>query len=213
MANSPKPIYWDTDVFIHRIQKSPEHIAILQQITDAAERGEVVFVQSTFTISELVKDPDGEKLTETQESAIETFFENEFVIVRTLTEQIAFLSRRIAREHGLKPGDAVHVATAIFWKVPILHTYDEKLLKRNGLIGDPALTIEKPSFVGQPSLPLIEWLEGQEKENEEERSNGTGTEADESTIARVPKLPESSSQVSLGSQEGSGSTASERKED
>jgi hypothetical protein len=159
----------------------------------------------------LVKDPDSGKLVQAQEGAIEAFFENEFVIIRTLTEQIAFLSRKIARDHGLKPGDAVHVATAIFWKVPILHTYDDNMLKKNGLIGDPPLVIEKPSFVGQPSLPLVEWMEGKEKENEEASSNGTGTV--ETAVAGVSELPESSAQVGISSQEGSGTATGERQEE
>jgi predicted nucleic acid-binding protein len=158
MANPPQPLYWDTDVFIHRFQKTLEHIAILEQLTDAAERGEIVFVQSAFTIAELVKDPEGEKLTEAQETLIEDFFENDFVIVRTLTEQIAFLSRRIAREYSVKPGDAVHIATAVFWKVPILHTYDNKLLNKTKLMEDLSIRIEKPAWVGKP-LPLLDGIE------------------------------------------------------
>lgn len=201
MANSPKPLYWDTDVFIHRFQRTPEHIAVLEQITDAAEHGDIVFVQSTFTISELVKDPEGEKLTDEQESIIESFFENDFVIVRTLTEQIAFLSRKIARDYGLKPGDAVHVATAIFWEVPILHTYDEKLLSKNGLIGDPPLTIERPSFVGQANLPLIEWLEGMEELKNEEEATSEATTSP--AIAGVPTVSEPNTAVNLSPEEGS----------
>jgi len=141
MASPPKPLYWDTDVFIHRFQRTPKHIGVLEQLTDAAERGEFVFVQSMFTISELVKDPDGDKLTVKEESLIEDFFENDFVILRTLTEQIAFLSRKIAREYGVKPGDAVHVATAVFWNVPILHTFDNKLLNKTQLMKDLSIQI------------------------------------------------------------------------
>lgn len=175
MANPPKPLYWDTDVFIHRFQRTPEHIGILEQLTDAAERGEIVFVQSAFTISEMVKDPDGEKLTVAEESLIEDFFENDFVIVRTLTEQIAFLSRKIAREYGLKPGDAVHVATAVFWKVPILHTFDRKLLNKAELMKDLSLKIEKPAWVGDP-LPLFDGMEASEV-TDEEKSDSAASEA------------------------------------
>jgi predicted nucleic acid-binding protein len=210
MANSPEPLYWDTDVFIHRFQRTPEHIAILEQITEAAERGDIVFVQSTFTISELVKDPEGEKLTNEQESIIESFFENEFVIVRTLTEQIAFLSRKIAREYGTKPGDSVHIATALFWKVPVLHIYDEKLLNETKLMEDYPLKIEKPSFVGQPNLPLLEWAEGM-KELEDEKENN-GAEAG-TPIARVPTLPEINKALSVSPEKGSGTAGSEAGEE
>jgi len=172
MANPPKPLYWDTDVFIHRFQRTPEHIDVLAQLTDAAERGEIVFVQSPFTISELVKDPEGEKLTEAQETLIEDFFENEFVIVRTLTEQIAFLSRKIAREYSVKPGDAVHVATAVFWKVPILHTFDNKLLNKTQLMKDLSIRIEKPAWIGEP-LPLFDGIGISEVKDEEESGVAT----------------------------------------
>ena len=180
MAN-PHLLYWDTDVFIHRFQRTPAHITILQQLTDAAERGGIMFVQSTFTIAELVKDPEGEKLTVVQESLIEDFFENDFVTVRTLTEQIAFLARKIAREYGLKPGDAVHVATALFWKVPILHTFDQKLLNKAKLMSDLSIRIEKPAWVGK-ALPLIDGIEASEASDEEE-ADGTASEATEAASA------------------------------
>jgi predicted nucleic acid-binding protein len=181
MANTPHLLYWDTDVFIHRFQKTPAHITILEQLTDAAERGEIMFVQSTFTIAELVKDPEGEKLTVVQESLIEDFFENDFVTIRTLTEQIAFLARKIAREYGVKPGDAVHVATALFWKVPILHTFDNKLLNKTKLMSDLSIKIEKPAWVGKP-LPLLDSAEASEVSDEEE-SDSTASEAAETVSA------------------------------
>jgi predicted nucleic acid-binding protein len=200
MANPPKPLYWDTDVFIHRFQKTPEHIDILTQLTDAAERGEIVFVQSTFTIAELVKDPEGEKLTDAQETLIEDFFENDFVIVRTLTEQIALLSRKIAREYSIKPGDAVHVATALFWKVPILHTFDNKLLNKKKLMEDYPLKIEKPAWIGEP-LPLFDGL-GTGEAKEEEASAPAETTIE--PAATVPALPAPRAAVSLSPPEGSG---------
>lgn len=197
MANSPMPLYWDTDVFIHRFQRTPEHIAILEQLTDAAERGEIVFVQSTFTVAELVKDPEsGEKLPDDKESLIEDFFENEFVVIRTLTEPIAFLSRKISRDYGVKPGDAVHVATALFWKVPILHTYDKKLLNKNGLIGDSPLRIELPTWVGQTRL-LFEG-EGSQEVKDEGSETGAGE-----TIIAGSVVAEPRTAVSLRSTEGS----------
>jgi hypothetical protein len=67
-----------------------------------------------------------------------------------LDHLIVAFAQEISRKHGLKPSDASHVATAIFYKCQSLQTYDgergeaKKLFAFKGKIGTPALTIDLP---------------------------------------------------------------------
>lgn len=99
-----------------------------------------------------MKDPDGGTLSVEQDQMINDLFENDYFIIRPVDIPIARISRRISREFGVKPKDAIHLATAIFWNVPVFHTYEDKLLNKNGKIGDPPLKIEPPSWAGQQNL-------------------------------------------------------------
>jgi PIN domain len=70
--------------------------------------------------------------------------------MRQLDRPTAELAHEITRTYGLTNADAVHVATAVIAKVPVLYTYDSAKGKRRGLlrhdrkIGDPPLRIEVP---------------------------------------------------------------------
>ncbi len=199
MPNPPKLIYWDSDVFISRFQKWPGRIDVLRKFTDAAERNEINLVVSTFSLTEIAKvpglygDPAKDKpLKEKQLAKVSAYFENDYIVVRPLTVDIAEMAREYVCKHGIKPGDAVHVATAIYWNVPLLHSYDERLCKRNGLIGDPPLVIENPIWRGQellfenaeaPSSPIEDEPQGDEK---------AAAKTDEASVSVTPgKPPES----------------------
>ena len=55
--------------------------------------------------------------------------------------------RRLIRTHrGLTTLDAAHIATALRWHVPLLETYDDRLLNLNGLEGNPPLAILEPKW-------------------------------------------------------------------
>lgn len=159
MADGPTAVYWDSCVIIHRIQKTPAHINILEYLINEAENNRLLIVVSTFTIAEVVKIDSVPPLTEEQDKLISDYFDNDYIVIRPLTIPIARLAREISRKHNIKPKDAVHVATAVFWKVPLLHTYDNNLCKKTGLIGDPPLKIENPSYVNQvPLFPILSAL-------------------------------------------------------
>lgn len=52
------------------------------------------------------------------------------------------------------PKDAIHVATALVYKLPVLNTFDGVLLDLDGKLGNPPLKIEKPHEPGQKKLDL-----------------------------------------------------------
>lgn len=57
------------------------------------------------------------------------------------------MAAEIRLVHGIKVADAIHIATALQWRVKSLHTYDRNhLLNKSGLIGTPPLEIIKPRY-------------------------------------------------------------------
>lgn len=137
-------ICWDSCVFIHRIQRTADRISILEQVSYAAESDKIVLVTSALSIAEVAKLDHKKPLSAKEEKAIKEFFENDFIELVTVDRFVGELARTIVRDHRLKPGDAVIVASAILGEASMLHTYDENVLKRDGLIGNPPLKIEKP---------------------------------------------------------------------
>ena len=158
MADAPMAIYWDSDVIIHRIQRTPDHIDILEYLTSEAENNRLLIVVSTFTIVEVNRSNSLPPLTEEQDKLISDYFENDYIVIRPLTIPIAKLARDIARTYRIKPKDAVHVATSVFWKVPLMHTYDKDLCSKTDLISDPPLKIENPNYINQ--VPLFAAMRG-----------------------------------------------------
>ncbi len=119
MADSPQVFYWDSDVFISRFQRTPGRIETLEKITEAAEKNRVQLVISTYSLTEIAKvpgimDSNGNPvtLTEKELELLSGYFENDFIVIRPLSQIIAEMAREYVAKFGLKPGDAVHVATA-----------------------------------------------------------------------------------------------------
>lgn len=152
-------VYWDSMVFIYRVQRHLDWIADLELFTEAAERGDLRIVTSAWTMAEVVK-TDANLLPPDQERRIVEFFENEYIVIRNVDRFVAELARNIVRIHGIPPRDAVHVATALLADVGVMHTNDQDdLLPKNGQISNPPariepLRIELPRWTGQRPLGL-----------------------------------------------------------
>jgi predicted nucleic acid-binding protein len=207
MADEPKAVYWDSDVIIHRIQRTPQHIDILDYLTETAEKNNLLIVVSTFTIVEVNRADNLLPLTEEEDKRISDYFENDYIVIRPLSIPIAQLARQIARKFNIKPKDAVHVATAVFWQVPILQSYDSGLCKKTGLIGDPPLKIENPAYIGQGPL----FMSGNATEENANPSasavppaDNIAPEPDEASQAEatMPEVEPEATQASLTNVEG-----------
>ncbi len=109
-----------------------------------------MIVTSALTITEFNKLPESKGLPEQQSRKILDFFENEYIAIRSLDRRTAEYAHELTRTHGLANADAIHAATAIVNKTPVLYTYDAVMQRRKGLlrhnlkVGNPPLRIEKP---------------------------------------------------------------------
>jgi predicted nucleic acid-binding protein len=57
-------------------------------------------------------------------------------------------ARKLVWGHGIKPKDAIHVATALDAEVDRMETFDDALIKKSGTVGSPPLEIGKPNEAG-----------------------------------------------------------------
>ncbi len=161
MPTKPERIYWDRCVYISCIEETPGRYPVLREVLRDAESGTIVLVASALVIAEVVKLENSSEPAAKQADLIRDFFENDYIHVRALDRAIAEEAVKISRTHGIKPPDAIHIATALRWECSCLQTYDgedgdsKKLLAFDRKIGWPALPIALPSrrmSRRQPSL-------------------------------------------------------------
>jgi predicted nucleic acid-binding protein len=119
-----KRIYWDSCVFIDRISRKPEKLAILEELTDNAHDGKIVIVASTLCIAETYKIGESGDSWTVQQGLINAFFQNPWIELHQVDSFIAEDAQEIAYLHKLKPPDAIHIATALRARVDLFHTYD-----------------------------------------------------------------------------------------
>ena len=136
--------YWDADAFLGYFKEEPDKYAACENVLKAAETGRVMIVTSALTIAEVLWAKGGPKLSRGKRDVIELFFRSPYISVRNVTRKIAEHARDIVWDRNIRPKDAIHVATALIEKIPVLNTFDQNLLKHDSRLGNPALRIEKP---------------------------------------------------------------------
>lgn len=169
MASSLKRVYWDACAWIALIQK--EKIAkpgsriedreqMCRGVIEAAKKGNVEILTSALCLAEVCKNPG---LVQTQTSdKVAAFFERDFIFVINVDTAVGEKARELMMGGyaGLKPPDAIHLATALLSPgVEELHTFDGRLLDLDGLLKKPTgepLKICKPDY--GPPAPLLEQL-------------------------------------------------------
>lgn len=156
MTRTRRRIYWNSCVFIHVIQQTGEYRPVLETIMEEARAGRVAIVTSALTLAE-VRGAG----SEADEAMIDEMFRQDYIAVRVLDPPLASRARRLGREHGIKPADAIHVATAIDLGAEVMHTMDGKtkrrgLIAKSGQIEEVGLRIREPDWPVQNRLPLEE---------------------------------------------------------
>lgn len=169
MASSLKRVYWDACSWIALIQKEKiqkpngrieDREQMCRGVIEAARKGKVEILTSALCLAEVCKNPG---LVQSQTTdKIAAFFERDFIFVINVDTAVGEKARELMMvgHSGLKPPDAIHLATALLSPgVDELHTFDGKLLDLDGLFkkpsGDP-LKICKPDY--GPPAPLLEQL-------------------------------------------------------
>lgn len=165
MASSIDRFYWDACAWIaYIIQEkvdTPSGVEYrgreCKAVIEAAENGKLEIVTSAFSLVEVCKRSAGISVPTDN---IAAFFENDYLLLVHLDREVGELARELmnAGHSGLKPQDAVHLASALVSRSQRLHTYDKKLLglsmKIDRLDGGK-LDICMPHLPSKP-LPLLD---------------------------------------------------------
>ena len=154
MPEGPQRVYWDACVFLSFIEQHPDRFTTIQTWLEMAENGKVVILTSTLSITEVAfarQEKDQRALSPEEEAKIDKLCTPESPVrLAEFHTGIAFEARRLMRiamasKVGLKPADAIHLATCRTLAIDDFHTYDGKLGK---LAGISELTIQEP-LLGQ----------------------------------------------------------------
>ena len=148
-------IYWDSDAFLGWLSNDPGKSDKCGGVISRAERGEVLIVTSTLTLAECLWMRGQAKVPEDKALIVRRFFRRSYIRVYNVTRKIAEQAQDLVWQNGIKPKDAIHVATAIGLDVTALETFDEGLLRKSGTVGEPLLKIRQPEPPRQGALQGI----------------------------------------------------------
>jgi len=152
MRNRKRRLYWDSCNFISLISEDEvERADICQRILEDAEGGAADIVTSALTIAEVIKPKGSPTFTAEKEQKIGEFFLHEYILIYDVTREIAESARKLSRQHGLGPRDAIHLATALkAEEVEVFQTWNTRDFA--GL--DVPIRIEVPKWTGTLRMPL-----------------------------------------------------------
>lgn len=146
--------YWDSDCFLAWLQGEAGKADPCREVLEAADEGKILLITSALTLAEVLYLRGGQPIAKARKDVVVDFFKNDYIAVRNVTRHIAELARELVWDHGIRPKDAIHVATALEARLSLMNTFDGNLLKKSPVPGNPPLLIVKPS-VREPKLPFV----------------------------------------------------------
>lgn len=114
-------VYLDSVVLLDILAQDPAHRSTSRFIIDECESGKLAIVASELVIAEVGA---SKKKATVSHVDIDAFFANSYFEFASVDRLTARTARGIAFEHGLKPPDAIHVATCMIRGCPIFLTRD-----------------------------------------------------------------------------------------
>ena len=166
-----RTIYWDACAWIAYIQKempgpgksfTEQRYEMCRETLKRAELGEYEIATSAFTLAEVCKRP----LDPTSPgSNLSAFFDQPYIVVIPVDKQVGRHAQSLQLTlAGLKPPDAIHLASAIIWNVPIFHTFDGPLIdltRKTSMADGNPLEIMMPTHE-IPTPGLLKAMQGPE---------------------------------------------------
>ena len=146
---------WDSCVVIGYPAGYPALEWVCSQIIQQGERGNLEIIVSEMAkveVAYLSGHSDSES-----EAMIREFFSRDYVIPVSVDDPVSTLARNLIRKYRneirIEPADAIHLATAIQWSIPVIETTDDRLLRFDGREGSPAIRVRTPVYEGAEDFP------------------------------------------------------------
>lgn len=137
--------YWDSGAFLGYLNEEVDKVTDCMSVLKQAEAGHCLIVTSALTLVEVLWLKGHTPLKEDKRDKIERFFKEDYLTVRNVTRAISELARDVVWHYNVRPKDAIHVATAVLFKVPEIHAFDTDFLVIDGVtIKNHTLKIRKP---------------------------------------------------------------------
>lgn len=121
-------------VAIDCLQKTPGQISFIVPMIREAEQGKLLIVCSTILKVEAFKIRGSTDDPAKQTDLIRGFFQNEYFQFEPPHDWIVEFAQDLCRDFNLNTIDAVHAATAVFTRTPILLTRDGESARRKKLL-------------------------------------------------------------------------------
>lgn len=155
MVSDYRRPYADSSVFLGFIKgevdaKGNDRGAIGQNFFGHAEEGKYKVFTSTLTLAEVVKLRRGPVTPDDKLEQIAALFDYEFIELIELDRGIGEDARRLCQTQGLKPNDAVHLASATRGGCDILLAWDDRFVA----CASPPVPVEEPQIKGQLTLAM-----------------------------------------------------------
>lgn len=162
----PPRVYWDACAWISYINQEMPGLGktfadarfdLCRETLKDASNGDVEIVTSAFTLAEVCKRQPNPTVPAIN---LPAFFDQPYILLVPVDKVVGVQAQnlQLAGLYGIKPPDAVHLASALVHNVPTLHTFDTGLLdldKRLTLADGNQLRICKPTHE-KPTPPLLE---------------------------------------------------------
>ena len=114
----------DASALIGVIQGDPEFVC-LKSLLAAVDRGEIVLVESTAILAEVVPEHPSDRSRQARE-AVRSLLESPTTHLVDVSTAVARRAGELRVQHGLRTWDAVHLATAIIANVDVVIVRDHK---------------------------------------------------------------------------------------
>lgn len=158
---NPASVYLDSCFYLHYLKGDTERHVVLDAVFREWRAGRLPVVTSALTVTEVLwvrcNDDEARMVPpRAEEAGVLDLFSGypprQFTLVE-LDRVIAEAARDLVWNLNIKPKDAVHVASALKARVPMLFTTDQRLWRHTRQVGgDPLLRIERPAWTTQAVL-------------------------------------------------------------
>ena len=162
MPNNPLLTYWDANLFLDYVSRTPGRVEVIDALIADARSGGTQIATSILSISEAAYSARERQARQAdplvEEALDEMFGDYSLLTLIEYDQRIAVRARTLMRRTlsfagRLKPADAVHLASAEHVGADVIYSFDAKFQRRS--LELQSVRVSEPS-ASQPRLPGID---------------------------------------------------------